>query len=57
MTTFVGLFLTSMVLAGMDIGGITNLFMATLIVWLGAVIAGLILSKFLFAKYLHKPKV
>jgi hypothetical protein len=56
-TTFVGLFLTSILLPGMQTGGVTNLFMATFIVWLGALIAGIVLSKFLFAKYLHKPKI
>ena len=53
-TTFVGLFLTSSFLAGMNTGGLVNLFLATFIVWLGALIAGILLSKFLLAKYLQK---
>lgn len=55
-TTFVGLFITSLLLEGMDIGGMTNLFLATFIVWLGALIAGLILPKFLLTKYLQSNK-
>jgi len=55
-TTFVGLFLTSVLLPGMSTGGMVNLFLATFVVWLGALIAGLILPKFLLTKYLQTPK-
>jgi hypothetical protein len=55
-TTFVGLFLTSILLDGMNTGGMTNLFLATFIVWLGALIAGIFLSKFLLKKYLQSNK-
>jgi len=55
-TTFVGLFLTSTLLEGMNTGGMVNLFQATFIVWLGALIAGIVLSKFLLAKYLQNKK-
>lgn len=52
-TTFVGLWATSYFLAGFTIGGMRNLFLATFIVWLGALIAGVILPMFLFKKYLE----
>lgn len=55
-TTFVGLFLTSVLLEGMSTGGMINLLLATFVVWLGALIAGLILPKFLLTKYTQTPK-
>ncbi len=55
-TTFVGLFLTNLLLDGMQTGGMVNLLLATLVVWLGAVIAGIILAKFALAKYLTRTK-
>jgi len=55
-TTFVGLFLTSLIVDGMQTGGMVNLFLATLVVWVGALIAGIVLSKFLLAKYLQRGK-
>jgi hypothetical protein len=51
-TTLAGLFITSSILEGMEIGGIANLLAATLIVWLGALIAGLILPVIAFKKTL-----
>ena len=51
-TTLAGLFITSSILEGMEIGGIANLLAATLIVWLGALIAGLILPFIAFKKAL-----
>jgi len=47
-TTFVGLFFTSILLGGMEIGGISNWLAATLLVWLGALIAGVVLPRFMF---------
>ena len=47
-TTFVGLFITSILLSGMEIGGISNWLAATLLVWLGALIAGAVLPRFMF---------
>jgi uncharacterized membrane protein YvlD (DUF360 family) len=47
-TTFVGLFITSIALSGMQIGGISNWLAATLLVWLGALIAGAVLPRYLF---------
>jgi len=55
-TTFVGLFLTNLLLDGMQTGGMVNLLLAALVVWLGALIAGIILAKFVLAKYLIRSK-
>jgi len=55
-TTFVGLLLTSLLLKSMNTGGMVNLFQATLIVWLVALIVGMILPKFLLTKYLQDKK-
>ena len=52
-TTFLGLYLTSVLVDGMTIGGISNWLAATLIVWLGALLAGLILPVYAFRKYLE----
>lgn len=52
---FVGLLATDMVTTGLTIGGIANLLAATLLVWLGALIAGLLLPVFVF-KSLRAPK-
>ena len=49
-TTFVGLFLTNLLLPGLTVGGFVNLLMATLLVWLGALIANLILPAVLGQK-------
>lgn len=42
-TTFVGLYITSKLVDGMVIGGISNWLAATLLVWLGSLIASLFL--------------
>lgn len=55
-TTFVGLWVTSFWLSGFEIGGLRNLFLATFIVWLGALLAGVILPMFLFKKYRDNKK-
>lgn len=55
-TTFVGLFLTSLLVDGMQTGGMVNLLLATLVVWLGALVAGTVLAKFVLVKYLTRPK-
>jgi len=55
-TTFVGLFLTNILLDGMQTGGMVNLLLATLVVWLGALIATIVLAKFVLAKYLTRPR-
>ena len=46
--TFVGLWLTDLLVQGMTIGGLTNFLLGGLIVWLGAVIAGVLLPIYVF---------
>ncbi|MBE1285461.1 MAG: hypothetical protein GJ676_19265 [Rhodobacteraceae bacterium] len=45
---FFGLILTDMLATGFSIGGISNLLAATLLVWLGALIANVALQNFVF---------
>jgi len=45
---FIGIIVTSWIVNGMQIGGIANWLAATLIVWLGSLIALLLLPKFVF---------
>ena len=40
--TFVGLLATDMITSGLTVGGVSNLLAATLLVWLGALIAAII---------------
>ncbi|MEP2532326.1 phage holin family protein [Shimia sp.] len=47
-TIFVGLMVTQPFVSGFTIGGTANLLAATLLVWLGALIAGILLPKFVF---------
>lgn len=54
-TTFVGLIVTGMLVARFDIGGISNLLAATLLVWLGALIAGILLPIFVFKSLKDDP--
>ncbi|WP_304618281.1 phage holin family protein [Paracoccus sp. (in: a-proteobacteria)] len=42
-TIFVGLWITDMLLPGMQIGGISNWLAATLLVWLGSLVATILL--------------
>ncbi|MEX0364503.1 MAG: hypothetical protein AB3N22_00445 [Ruegeria sp.] len=53
--TFVGLLATDLITAGLTIGGIANLLAATLLVWLGALIAAVVLPIYVF-KELRSPK-
>lgn len=46
--TFAGLFLTSILLEGMQLGGLINWLLASVIVWLGALLAGILLPRVLF---------
>jgi len=48
--TFAGLFVTSIVVDGMRLGGPISWLLASLIVWLGALLAGIIIPHFLFPK-------
>ena len=45
---FVGLLVTEMLTSGLVIGGVTNLLLATLLVWIGALIAGIVLPIYVF---------
>ncbi|MBO9476236.1 phage holin family protein [Shimia sp. R11_0] len=55
--TFAGLLITELLVSDFAIGGIANLLAATLIVWLGALIAGVLLPKYLFPSLaVAKPK-
>lgn len=47
-TTFVGLIITNLIVPRFEIGGISNLLASTLLVWLGALIAGILLAQFVF---------
>ncbi len=49
-TTFVGLVVTTIVSDGLTISGLSTWVVGTLIVWLGGVLAALILPLFLFKK-------
>ncbi|MGI9571374.1 MAG: phage holin family protein [Desulfobulbia bacterium] len=53
-TTFVGLYITSKLVDGMVIGGISNWLAATLLVWVGSLIASLILPIFAYKKVKQK---
>jgi uncharacterized membrane protein YvlD (DUF360 family) len=55
-TTFVGLFLTELFVGGMAIGGVANWLAATLVVWIGTLIATLVLPMFLFKSVMKKQK-
>jgi len=58
-TTFVGLLVTTLVTDGLSITGIGTWVVATLVIWLAAVLAGLVLPRFLFKETLgdhRKPK-
>lgn len=55
-TTFVGLLITSLVSDGIHISGVSTWVLATLIVWLFALIATLILPLIIFKKALNKSK-
>ena len=55
-TTLVGLVITNYLSDGLTITGFTTWILATLIVWLMALAAGLILPLFLFKKVMQKLK-
>ncbi|MCX8952475.1 hypothetical protein OU790_03420 [Ruegeria sp. NA] len=46
--TFVGLLVTDLIASGLTVGGISNLLAATLLVWLGALIASVVLPIYVF---------
>lgn len=47
-TIFVGLFVTDIVMSGMEIGGISNWLAATLLVWIGSLLASILLPLYVF---------
>ncbi len=53
--TFVGLLVTNLVAGGLTVGGISNLLAATLLVWLGALVASVVLPIYVFPS-LREPK-
>ncbi|WP_170479355.1 hypothetical protein [Ruegeria arenilitoris] len=53
--TFVGLLATDLIAAGLTVGGLSNLLAATLLVWLGALVASVVLPIYVF-KELREPK-
>lgn len=53
-TTFVGLFITTLISSGIHIDGLSTWVLATLIVWLFALLATLLLPLVIFKKALQK---
>jgi len=53
--TFVGLLVTDLITNGLTIGGIANLLAATLLVWLGALVASVVLPIYVFTE-LREPR-
>lgn len=49
LTVGAGLFVTSLLLAGMELGGLLNWVVATLLVWAGSLAASLILPRYILA--------
>lgn len=49
-TIFIGLFVTDLVMEGMQMGGIGNWLAATLLVWIGSLIASILLPRYVFKK-------
>ena len=47
-TILLGLIVTSLIVGGMEIGGIANLLAATLLVWIGSLIAEILLPAYVF---------
>ncbi len=54
--TFVGLLITDLITSGLTVGGISNLLAATLLVWLGALIAGIVLPIYVFKELRENKK-
>jgi len=53
--SFVGLLVTDLIASGLTVGGVSNLLAATLLVWLGALIASVVLPIYVF-KELREAK-
>lgn len=54
--TFLGLLITEILITGFTIGGIANLLAATLLVWLSAVIAGVVIPRYVLTGLQPKTK-
>lgn len=54
-TTFLGLLLTEIISDGLEITGAVTWVLATVIVWIGALLASVLLPMFLFKKQLAQP--
>ena len=55
-TIFIGLFITEIIMDGMQIGGIANWLAATLLVWLGSLIASILLPMYVFKQLAEGAK-
>jgi hypothetical protein len=55
-TIFVGLLVTEIIMDGMQIGGIANWLAATLLVWLGSLIASILLPLYVFTQLVDKAR-
>ncbi|MCC1493672.1 phage holin family protein [Cognatishimia sp. F0-27] len=55
-TIFLGLFLTDILMPGMAIGGLTNWLVATLLVWIGSLVASILLPLFVFKEAAGKKR-
>jgi hypothetical protein len=53
---FVGLFVTDLIMPGMEIGGIANWLAATLLVWIGSLVASILLPIYVFKQLAEKRK-
>ena len=55
-TIFIGLWITDIIMPGMQIGGISNWLAATLLVWLGSLIASILLPMYLVKEAVREIK-
>lgn len=55
-TIFIVLFITASIMPGMEIGGIANWLAATLLVWLGSLIASILLPIYVFKQLREKKQ-
>jgi uncharacterized membrane protein YvlD (DUF360 family) len=55
-TIFVGLFVTDLFMPGMEIGGISNWLAATLLVWLGSLLASILLPLYVFKQLVEERR-
>lgn len=55
-TIFLGLLITAAIMPAMEIGGISNLLAATLLVWLGSLFASILLPIYVFKQLSEKAK-